>query len=451
MPRGEREGNPKPVRGPTPRIRVRQHLGKYRVERRIATGGFADVYEAYDTIEGIRVALKIPHGEFIKPSTLNSFRHEARTTARLEHPNILSLKTAGFIDDRFVVVYALGVETLDERLRRRMALRTALDYAEQLLEGAAFAHEHRIIHCDIKPGNCILFDGDQLRLADFGIAKVALKTLTAASGAGTVGYMAPEQAMGKPSFRSDVFSIGLILYEMLAGELPEWPYAWPLPGYARLRTKVSAEMITLLRRSLEVDARKRYRDASSMLEAFRKARGSTLKQARRRARAAEPRSLKRKWKSLREREFRRHYRKTFGELSACGRCRHPVGETMNSCPWCGFRPKIYRGPTTFPARCKRCGRGMKLDWAYCAWCYGPGYEHDTTRRYSDVRYSARCGNPECERKEQMPFMRYCPWCRTKVKRKWKIPDSEDKCPRCQWGVLKEFWTACPWCGKSLKK
>lgn len=433
------------------KLRVRQRLGKYRIERRIATGGFANVYEAYDTIEGIRVALKVPHGDLIKPSTLNDFRNEVRVTANLEHPNILSIKTAGFIEDCFVVVYALGRHTLEERLKKRLALRTALDYAEQLLEATAFAHERHLIHCDIKPDNCILFEGDRLRLADFGIAKFARKTLSG-SGAGTVGYMAPEQAMGKPSFRSDVFSIGLILYQMLTGELPEWPYSWPLPGYARLRTKVSPDMIALLKKCLQIDARKRYRDATALLAAFRRARSTSLQQARkRRTKSANPRPLKQKWKSIREREFRRHYRKTFGHLVNCGRCKHPVGETMSACPWCGFRPKVYRGETNFPARCGRCGRGMKLDWAYCPWCYGPGFEHVENREYSDARYSGRCANPRCLRRDLMPFMRYCPWCRTKVQRKWKIPDSSDKCPKCGWGVLKDVWGWCPWCGKSLKK
>lgn len=431
------------------KLRVRQHLGKYRIERRLGTGGFAHVYEAYDTIEGIHVALKVPHGDLIKPSTLNDFRHEVRLTAPLEHPNILQIKTAGYVDDRFVVVYPLGRHTLEERLRRRLALRNALHYAEQILEAAAFAHEQRLIHCDIKPANCILFPGDRLRLADFGIAKVALKTLRA-SGAGTVGYMAPEQAMGMPSFRSDVFSIGLILYQMLSGELPEWPYTWPPPGLARLKRKVSAEMLAILRRSLEIDTRKRYANAGAMLAAFRKAKTSTLQQARRRRVKTEaPKSLKRKWKSLREKEFRRHYRTTFGELVNCGRCKHPVGEAMSACPWCAFRPKVYRGPTSLPARCGRCRRGRKLDWKYCAWCYGPRNEKVSEREYTDVRYTARCGNPRCPRKELMPFMRYCPWCRTKVKRKWKVPASEDKCPKCGWGVLKEMWTTCPWCGTRL--
>ena len=100
------------------------------------------------------------------------------------------------------------------------ALDLAVKLADQMLEAVAWAHAHRIIHCDVKPDNFILFTDNRIRLADFGIAKVAMKTIRA-SGSGTVGYVAPEQAVGKPSFRSDVFSLGLILYRMLSGKLPE--------------------------------------------------------------------------------------------------------------------------------------------------------------------------------------------------------------------------------------
>jgi serine/threonine protein kinase len=97
-----------------------------------------------------------------------------------------------------------------------------------MIEAVAYAHRQRIIHCDIKPENFILFPDNRLRLTDFGIARVAQNTV-AGSGSGTVGYMAPEQAMGKPSMRSDVFSLGLVIYRMLTGQLPEWPFEWPPP------------------------------------------------------------------------------------------------------------------------------------------------------------------------------------------------------------------------------
>ena len=165
------------------------------------------------------IALKVPHAHLITGTAMEDFRKEVRLVARMEHPNILPLKNAQFIDEYFVIVTPWGLMTLDERLRRRLPFDTALDFAGQMISAVSYAHSQRIIHCDIKPDNFILFEGNRLRLTDFGVAKVAQKTLRA-SGAGTLGYMAPEQAMGRPSFRSDVFALGLVLYQMFSGRLP---------------------------------------------------------------------------------------------------------------------------------------------------------------------------------------------------------------------------------------
>jgi serine/threonine-protein kinase len=100
-----------------------------------------------------------------------------------------------------------------------------------MISAVSYAHECGLIHCDIKPDNFILFSGDHLRLGDFGIAKVSRKTIDG-SGTGTVGHMSLEQAMGKPSARSDVFSLGLIIYRMLTGQWPQYPFIWPPPGAA---------------------------------------------------------------------------------------------------------------------------------------------------------------------------------------------------------------------------
>jgi serine/threonine-protein kinase len=266
-------------------LRSRQRLGKYRVERRIGIGAFAVVYQAMDTILGIRVAIKIPHATPVTPEVLSDFRSEIRTTSRLEHRNILSLRDASIIDDRLVMVFQLGRETLDDRLRRRMSLDTALNFSEQILDGAAYAHRQRIVHCDIKPENVILFDGQQVRLADFGIAKVSQRTLHG-SGTGTVGYMAPEQAMGRPSLKSDVFSIGLIIYRMLSGSWPEWPYEWPFAGAAKLRGRVHPDFVAFMRKAISLRPASRYRDADQMLSAFRRLRPRTVRYAKQRRRRA---------------------------------------------------------------------------------------------------------------------------------------------------------------------
>lgn len=257
-------------------FKARQKLGKYRVERRLAEGGFAAVFEATDTIEGIKVALKIPHANLVNPKMLEQFRREVRLIAKLEHPNILPLKNASFIGEHFVIVFPLGERTLADRLRKRIGVEKALGYGEQLLEAVAYAHRHRIVHCDIKPENIILFPDDQLKLTDFGIAKVAQKTIRG-SGTGTVGYMAPEQAMGRPSARSDLFSIGVILYRMLAGHWPEWPFRWPPAGIAVVRRKAHPELLEVLRRALSIDPKHRFVDADHMLRAYRAAVKKTLR------------------------------------------------------------------------------------------------------------------------------------------------------------------------------
>lgn len=248
-------------------LRVRQKLGKYRIESKLGAGSFASVYAAMDTVEGRRVALKIPHSDLLGDSTLRDFRNEIRTIARLTHPYILQLKDASVIDNNLVIALPLGRQTLTERMQRRMSTRQVVYWFEQLLEAVAFAHRHKIIHCDVKPDNIILFDDDELRLADFGIARVARKTVQG-SGSGTLGYMSTEQAMGRVSFRSDVFSVGLIGYRMLSGELPEYPFDWPPPGYARLRGKVHPKFIALLKRAMQPEPRRRYRDAEQMLKLY---------------------------------------------------------------------------------------------------------------------------------------------------------------------------------------
>lgn len=255
-------------------LRVRSRIGKYRIERRLAEGGFAYVYQALDTVEGVRVALKMPHQSIVTPSMLEMFQREARLVAKLDHPNILPIKDANFIDGRFVIASRLGEQSLQDRMRKRISFESALDLMIQMVSAAAYAHGQRIIHCDIKPDNLLFFNG-RLQLADFGIAKVARKTIKG-SGSGTVGYMAPEQAMGKPSAKSDVFSLGLLMYKLITGHLPEWPFEWPFKGSVTLRRKAHPELIAIIRKSLEVRPSKRFKDAREMLAALQKVRRKSI-------------------------------------------------------------------------------------------------------------------------------------------------------------------------------
>lgn len=265
---------------PRSSLRVGSRLGKYRLERRIGSGGFATVYAAIDTLLGIRVALKIPTANLVSPELLEEFRREARLTMKLDHPNIMPIRDATFIDGHFVIISPLGDKTLEDRLKKRIGFETAYDIIQQLLEAVAHAHEEGVIHCDVKPENILIFEDNRIRLADFGIAKAAQRTISG-SGTGTVGYMAPEQAMGKPSARSDVFSIGLLAFRMFSGKWPEYPFTWPLPGAAQLRRRVHPDVIAIIRKSLAINPRQRFRDASQMLEEWKKARLKAIRFARR--------------------------------------------------------------------------------------------------------------------------------------------------------------------------
>jgi serine/threonine protein kinase len=258
-------------------VRVGQRLGKYRLRRRVARGGFGDVYEAYDGIEGITVALKLPLNGIVQSENLDDFRREVRITARLDHPNIMPIKNADFIDGVFAIVQPLGVCSLDERIHKRLNFKTKLDYIDQMLAGLAYAHEHGVIHCDIKPDNMVLFEDGRLRLTDFGIAKLARRTINA-SASGSVGYIAPEQAMGRPSARSDVFSVGLVIHQLLTGKLPAWPFTWPADGWERLKRQ-HPDLREMIRRSIEVEARRRYDDAAVMYRTFKRLRRRALEHA----------------------------------------------------------------------------------------------------------------------------------------------------------------------------
>lgn len=434
-----------------PPLRARSRLGKYRIVRRLGEGGFADVYEALDTVEGIPVALKVPRIDQIDEATLKQFRMEARVNAELDHPNILPVKNADVCEGRFIIAYRLGLESLADRLGRRVATATLLDFAEQMIEALSFAHAHYVMHCDLKPENFILFPDNLVRLGDFGIAKVALRTVQG-SGSGTIGYLSPEQALGRTSFRSDVFSLGLIIYEMFAGAVPQWPFEWPGPGYDRLKKKAHPELIALLQRCLHINPARRFADATQVKNAWQKLRPKARRFLTQSAAKKQPRKRKEStgtdWKLIRFRQCRKEHGKALHLDRDCRKCGGPMSEHMQCCPWCGVEPRPKLEAVSFPARCPRCKRGRKLDWQFCAWCYGGRFDEVSTRAYQDRRYEGRCGS--CSG-SLLPFARYCPWCRRKTTTRWRISSSRDRCKSCGWGVLKEYWHHCPWCAKSLTR
>ena len=179
-------------------LRARQKIGKYKITGRIASGPLADVYSAYDGIQKQRVALKIPRED--QHTGHEEFLHEVQVATKLQHPNILTVLNASYIDEHFVIAMELGQESLADRIERRISISAALDLAGQAIAGLAHAHEHRIIHCDIKPENFILFPGNRLKLCDFGSAKRLEKGQNNVTYICARYYRAPELIFGSTNY-----------------------------------------------------------------------------------------------------------------------------------------------------------------------------------------------------------------------------------------------------------
>lgn len=219
-------------------------------------------------------------------------------------------------------------------------------------------------------------------------------------------------------------------------------------GYDRLKARVRPDLIELLRRAIQLDPADRYRDAMQMYADFNRLQSRARRQKSTRARPSH--NNRSSWRKLRWREFQRQYRSQLDTSHKCRRCEGPVAESMQGCPWCGIDHPTQGAETRMPAHCPRCERGVKLDWNYCAWCYGPGFETETNRKYPDKRYIARCSNRRC-RQPLMKFMRYCPWCRVKVRKPWRLAANKHKCVACGWGVVSEFWNYCAWCREPVRR
>lgn len=430
------------------RLRRGLLLGKYQLYSRVAEGGFSQVWKARDTLEARWVALKIPNPLPPGSDEEKELLDEIRLSVRLEHPNILQTRNATKVNGLFLLASDLAEESLEDRMCRRIGTRLALSYTGQILEGLAHAHQNRVIHRDLKPSNLMLYPGDRLRIADFGLARVSKHTMISATGSGTVPYLAPEQAHGYPCFGSDVFSVGLICHEIFTRELPSWPFEWPFDGHRTLATKVPPEFVQLIRRATRAEHTQRYHDAVEMLAAFNRIQPAIKRflQPKRRARRRRPKLGA--WRELRYREFQRAFGKRLFLRLACPDCEGPISEHMSSCPWCGAAGLQFGERTEFPCYCAHCKRGIRDEWCYCPWCWGPGFEGASGQVRRDPRYRdtcRACDGPLIE------GMRYCPWCHGKISRPVRVPELAERCRHCRGSVSGDYWDFCPWCGKRTGK
>jgi non-specific serine/threonine protein kinase len=207
---------------------INQTISHYRILEKIGEGGMGVVYRAQDTTLDRHVAVKfLPQHLSDSSDNKARFMQEARAAAALNHPNILSVYEVGEQDgSMFLVMEFIEGETLRSRLgklRSGVGVTQSLDWTAQIAQGLRAAHEKGIIHRDIKPENIMITTGGQVKIMDFGIAKFSSKQTMTKAGAslGTLVYMSPEQAQATPADqRSDIWSLGVVLYEMLTGELP---------------------------------------------------------------------------------------------------------------------------------------------------------------------------------------------------------------------------------------
>src|ERR1700712_3475133 len=200
--------------------------GRYRIVRKLGAGGMADVYLAEDQELGRRVAIKILNERHANDDQfVERFRREAKNAAALSHPNIVSIYDRGEAEG----TYYIAMEYLDGRSLKELIisrgpapLNVSVEDARQILSALRFAHRHGIVHRDIKPHNVLVDAEGRVKVTDFGIARAGASQMTeAGSIVGTAQYLSPEQARGAPvDPRSDLYSLGIVLYEMLTGNVP---------------------------------------------------------------------------------------------------------------------------------------------------------------------------------------------------------------------------------------
>src|ERR1035437_7472377 len=258
--------------------------GRYRVLSRLGSGGMADVYLAQDQLLGREVAVKVLHHHFAEDQEfVERFKREASSAAALSHPNIVGIFDRGEWNDTYYIAmeYVAG-RSLKAIVRDDGPLdpATAIDLVIQILRGARFAHRRGVIHRDLRPHTVIIDEEGRARVTDFGIARAGASDMTlTGSIMGTAQYLSPEQAQGfAVTAASDIYSIGVILYELLTGVVPfegesavaiafKQVSAQPRPP-SELNPALPASLDAVVMRALAKDPAARYSDADALIAAL---------------------------------------------------------------------------------------------------------------------------------------------------------------------------------------
>ena len=216
-----------------------QNLGKYKIISPLGSGGFGTVYLAQDTWIDKKVAIKVPHRQGMD---FGDLLREPRLLASVSHPNIVSITTAEKQDNVFFIVmeYVHG-ETLENLIAASGALdvNRALDFTCQICNAVDHAHRQGVIHRDLRPANVLVTENDMLKVADFGTSRFLEIAAHGTTVIGSPPYMAPEQFQGKAVFASDIYSLGVTMYQMLTGILP-----YDAPAPSDLDKLMSGELVS---------------------------------------------------------------------------------------------------------------------------------------------------------------------------------------------------------------
>jgi serine/threonine protein kinase/tetratricopeptide (TPR) repeat protein len=264
---------------------IGQHVGRFRIIAKLGEGGMGAVWEAEDTLLGRTVAIKVMRDRLERTGAeYDQFLREARATAVLQHPGIATLYDAGEHDGRpFIAIARIEGETVSNRLTREpLPLSEAVRIAAEAADALEFAHVHGVLHRDVTSRNLMLARDGRVVLIDFGLARDSRVTPSSTSGfpAGTVHYMAPEVMRGQRAHPgSDVYGLGVVLYEMVTGVLPYQGALAPAIVYAamnrrpelphRIRSDVSSALERVMLRAIARDPERRYRSAAHLAQRLR--------------------------------------------------------------------------------------------------------------------------------------------------------------------------------------